>query len=156
MTPLRSFVTLSVVIASVASHPVPTPLVYPPYPRGYHLESGVLIPGSAGKHEYALDWLSHGNHTEIWFGRDVLTSPEPTWELQDSLILPAYPRSQVVVMAECSLRGSPDFELIALAKQEDADSFRTIVRAWRADRSTNRIVQVAVAGIACANEGYGV
>ena len=155
MTLSRAATVIAIASILVAWEPTPKHLVYPPYPPGYAPQAGVLIPGEVGQQTYALHWLSRGTHSELWLGRSLLSSPTPAWELQDSLVLPAHPRSQSIVMTDCSMNGTADFELIALVRTVDADSFHTIIRAWRANREAGRFQRISVRGIVCRNEGYG-
>jgi hypothetical protein len=132
-------------------------LRFPPYPTGVTSVSGSLLQDTLGGTDYVIDWVTTAPNPQLWFGRfdGRDAAGRPFWRLVDTLSVPAYDTTRTLVIAQCTLRGQFDAELIALVAYEMAESLHTVFSAWRADRRQGRFLAVPPTGIACANEGYG-
>ncbi|MFD0992996.1 hypothetical protein [Tenacibaculum geojense] len=56
----------------------------------------------------------------------------------------------------CYKDGMQDEEIIAIAKYEEEEFLTKILKAWRADRKTEKIIEIPVEGIKVENMGYGI
>lgn len=75
----------------------------------------------------------------------------------DVLKLPTTKKNETVVAGQCFFNGKQDGEIIAIAVYvEDAEFFTKIIKAWRANTTTEKFEEISIKGIKCANEGFGV
>lgn len=142
-------------------------LRFPPYPTGITSVGTTLIQDTVGGTDYVIDWVTTASNPQLWLGRLKLwfgrfdgraEDGHAFWRLVDTLSVPAYDTTRTLVIAQCTLRGRFDPELIALvayerAEYERAESSYTVFAAWRADRRKGRFLAVPPTGIACSNEG---
>ncbi|WP_103867605.1 hypothetical protein [Aquimarina sp. I32.4] len=56
----------------------------------------------------------------------------------------------------CFKDGKQDEEIIAIAKYEEEEFLTKILKAWRADRKTEKIIEIPVKGIKVENMEYGI
>ena len=157
MKPLIIGTTALAILATVACSHRP-PVVYPPPPPGYVVTDGTLMQLDGRGPVWSLDSVANAGRRLIWFGlRQPLDSTyKHRYLLLDTLSLPSYEPAQVVVLADCSTGGVPDYQLIALTPPlpntfavADTDTVHTLVAVWRADTARRRIVPLDAAGIAC-------
>ena len=157
MKPLVIGTTALAILATEACSHRP-PVVYPPPPPGYVITDGTLMQLDGRGPVWSLDSVAISGRRLIWFGlRQPLDSTyEHRYLLLDTLSLPSYEPTQVVVLADCSTGGVPDYQLIALTPPlpttfavTDTDTVHTLVAVWRADTARRRIVPLDTAGIAC-------
>jgi hypothetical protein len=132
-------------------------LLFPPYPAGVTSEDGAALPDTVGAVEYGIETVLTPVGPRFWLSRLVRRDEKghAYWLLLDTLPVPAYDSTRVVVYTQCSLHGRVDFEILALLLRSNTDSFRTAVSAWRADRSRERFLAVSPRGVVCANESHG-
>ena len=145
-------------VAPSAAHSQGRPgLTFPPYPGGVEWQSGTAIPASNGGGDYGIDWVTASSKDQLWFSRLLRRSRkgEAVWAIVDTLTVPSYDSTASLVISQCSLHGRFDPEVLAVAVDSNADSLRTVLAAWRADRRTNHFVAIPTKGIVCANEAYG-
>ena len=130
---------------------------FPPYPAGVESVSGNLVQDTVGGTDYVIDWVHTPASPQLWFGRFIARDSlgHPSWRLVDTLTVPDYDSTRTLIIAQCTLNGHFDPELIALVVYQDAESLHVVLSAWRADRRSERFKPVPTTGIACANEGYG-
>jgi hypothetical protein len=88
---------------------------------------------------------------ELWFGAipPMDLTPLHAARRLDVLRLPQFGDDAVLVTADCSIDGNPDFEVIALAERPRTEQVTRIRRAWRADRRRERIVPISPRGVTC-------
>jgi hypothetical protein len=150
-----------VALGALACRPavnLPLGLQYPPLPNGWVEQSGTLIPDSVGGTDYAVSWMNGPAGEYLWFSRALAPDAQghPRWELRDVLRVPTIGPGRTLVVGECTLAGQRDPEVIAVVKSEDAQWWKTVFSAWRADRNIGRFVVLPTVRIECRNEGYGV
>ena len=108
--------------------------------------------------DYSIEEVRDAAGQELWFSRLLRrdTTGHPLFELLDTVRLPPYDSTKFLAIVGCAYDGRPDPEIAALVANEDADSFRTVFLAWRADRRTHRIARLnPPAGVVCENAGWG-
>jgi len=78
------------------------------------------------------------------------------WQVIDYIVLPKYERNYVYCYVVCELNGESAPEIAVIAEYQDKELFERIVKAWKADLKSGRIIEIDTKGIICINEGYGV
>ncbi len=107
--------------------------------------------------EYALVLVAAGSRQMLWLNRFAHRDDEgkPHWDVRAVLQLPALRDNELLSYGGfCQLDGEQDSEVVAIVQAEDAASFTTIRRAWRANRSLERFEEMPTSGVVCMNEGY--
>ena len=89
-------------------------------------------------------------HKEI--GRD---KRHPVWKVLDYIVIQNYGRDYVINFVMCELNGKFTPEIAAIAKYENKKYYNKIVKAWKADLESGKILKIDTKGIVCINEGYG-
>ncbi|MTJ29106.1 hypothetical protein FJR37_04530 [Aphanizomenon sp. UHCC 0183] len=56
----------------------------------------------------------------------------------------------------CLRNGIRDSSIIAVAKIQDAEYFRQIQKAWRANLKTRKFEAISTKGVICENIDYGI
>lgn len=94
----------------------------------------------------------------LWFDKSNKESDPKKLivEVLDVLNLPKLKKTEAFAMGGCHLNGKFDGELFAIAVYQEKEYLTKIVKAWRANMTTEKIESIPVAGIKCFNEGYGV
>jgi hypothetical protein len=135
----------------------PRGLQYEGVPQGYEPLAGILLTDSIPNRKYGLSWLRGSHGEELWLEKEIASgvSGHPRWELRRALAAPARGPNEQLILGVCTRNGTPDRAVIAVAERQDADSLRTIRRAWRVNRESERFEPVAPSGIVCENEGWG-
>ena len=107
--------------------------------------------------EYAVALVAAGTRQMLWLNRFTHRDDEGKahWDVRAVLELPALRDDEVLSYGGlCQIDGEPDAEVVAIARAEDAESFTTIRRAWRANRSLESFEEIPTSGVTCVNEGY--
>ena len=104
----------------------------------------------------AIKHVRHGPREMLWLERLLSESAsEPRTTVLAVLELPVLASGEAVLYALCRVNGRPDPEIVAVGLERDEEYFRTIRRAWRASRRSERFEETSSQGIDCENEGYG-
>lgn len=147
---VRSFVPLALLLGVVACA-APRQVIFPPAPSGYTALDGVDLQNDPRAPVYVLDTVTGPKGKELWLGvhpADDIT-PFHSARRLDAHPLPAFADDAVLILGDCSVDGTPDFEVIALADRPRTEAVTRIRRAWRADRGQGRIVKILGEGITC-------
>jgi len=130
---------------------------YPPFPEGFGSKSGILVTGVGDSAEFGIDLVASRSGEDLWFGSLVRRNErgEAEWVLVDTLSLPQQPPGYSLILGGCRVDGKSDPALVAVAKDEDRDSLRILLSAWRGDSESGKLHEISTKGIACENEGYG-
>jgi len=127
---------------------------YPPAPPPLKEVGGSMI-DPLDQAEYAFfEVVDRGVHL-VWLMRLLARDAEgrPLWHIEDVLPLPPVRRGDVLLFAKCGQAGEYNSEIVAIAKDEEAEELLTNVRrAWRGSRSTGKFDEIATAGIECEKE----
>ena len=129
---------------------------HPPVPKGITKLGGALA-GAAGvpaaNVRYAFQEMRSDTVQILWLSKLLGRDPggEPRWRVVDAVRLPTIASDERFLISGCS---SPAHaSLAAVARETDEEMLTDIRRAWGADRTQNRIVEVATSGVRCENEG---
>lgn len=146
----RSFAPSALLLA-VAACAAPHPAVYPPFPSRYSSLDGVLFADDMRAPEFELDSVVGPKGKELWFGARLPFDGTPLHpaRLLDVLRFPSFGEDAVLILTDCRMEGTPDFEVIALAQRPRTEEATVIRRAWRADRRRERIVPIPTRGVTC-------
>lgn len=77
------------------------------------------------------------------------------WKVIDYVIIENYGKDYTFCYGMCDLNGEFAPEIAAIAKYRDNDHFDEILKAWKADLKSGKIIEIVTKGIVCINEGYG-
>ena len=131
----------------------------PTQPKGIKYIGGALISEVNEEKEYGIAEMQKGRVRVLWF--EYLTRRDdkgsPYWELKDALLIPRYPKSQILTYSFCWTNNQPDKEIVAIVDHQSGVEYFTRVRkAWRANRQTGKFEVIPTKGIKCENEGAGL
>lgn len=131
--------------------------IYPPLPAGLEEEDGEIVGESTGAVMYSLSWIQSNGADMVWFSKSL--HPENTgkgdWLVIDVLPVPDFGPQHSLIMTQCSLKGAPDPEIVAVVWDEDVEVLGKVKAAWRANRLKGKFERIPAKGITCLNEGYG-
>ena len=131
-------------------------LEHGPLPSTLTWQSGALLEPLGGR-EYGLAWITAPDGDMLWLNQRIDSGGSlPTWRTLAVLPIPVHDRTESVVYGQCRRAGALDTEILALVVTEDVPWYRTVRRAWRANRAAGEFTDEPTTGIECANEGYGV
>jgi hypothetical protein len=133
-------------------------LEFPPYPEGTRYAAGAALVDSGRVTDFGIERLLDSKGEQLWFTRLTRRDDHgrPYFRLLDSLRVPPYDTTLIVVLDGCAVEGRPDPEVVALVKDVPADSFRVVIGAWRADRRTGHLREIEPPlGVACENMAWG-
>lgn len=128
-------------------------------PKGVKYIGGSLISELDDQTEYGIAEVHRGRVKALWFERLIRRDEKgiPYWELKDVLVVPPYPKSQLLSYSFCLMNNLPDKEIVAIVDyQPDAEYFTRVRKAWRANRQTGKFEVIPTKGIKCTNEGAGL
>lgn len=136
--------------------------------RPTHLGGWMIVPpGMQNPDElrYGVNNLLMGDNLVMLFsetighesdGRAIWTVLDAVSVPTDNLMLSETLQGEYIPWTMCSLDGTADPEVLAIVRLEDEEFFSDIRQAWRANRETGALEEIPVAGIRCANPGWGV
>jgi hypothetical protein len=127
-------------------------------PLGYEFIGGALISDPyRDEKQYGVTHASKGKVFMLWLERLTHRDEKgrPFWEIRDVLFLPRLAKGQMLFYTNCSVRGKPDAEVMAITDAPPRGRLSGRVRyAWRANRQTEKVEVLPVEGIKCEIEGY--
>ena len=139
----------------------------PPYPDGLASRQGSCVTDVQGyEHvcDYGLALVEDADGdprfvvAEQSLGHDA---NGPRWRVLDAIPYPEVAAGEYLALGTCRLRGARDDDpgpaiVAVVGIGGDVEWFDDVRRAWRLDFAQKRLVEMPVAGIECANEGYGL
>ena len=78
------------------------------------------------------------------------------FSIVDKLLIENIPDNHYIGFGDCRINGKVDREIIVLYEYEDTEYYTKIKKAWRADRSSKKIIKISTENIDCTNDGWGV
>ena len=123
--------------------------------KGYAEQAGIMLENLNDK-EYGLSYYKKGPIHVIAFER-VIREPNGTTKyiLLDILKINNVDKEQYVKLGLNRLNGKNDINIVSIYQYENNVRFFTkIVKAWRANRETEKIEQIETKGIDCINEQH--
>ena len=139
----------------------------PPYPDGLVSRQGSCVTDSPG-YEHVCDYQlalvedADGTPRYVVAGQAVGHDANgPRWRVLDAIVHPGLAADEYLALGACRLHGTaddePDPAIVAVVGfGGDVEWFDDVRRAWRLDFAQQRLVELPVAGVQCANEGYGL
>jgi len=117
---------------------------------------------SLGNYKYAIG--QYGNDKNFLIVLEELikepNNPKSKFKILDTLNIQKLNPDEILTYTTCRLNKIHDSKIIAIVKShssDDVEFYDHIVKAWRADTKTQKIVPIEdVKGIDCINEGYGL
>ena len=85
-------------------------------------------------------------------GRD---GKHAVWQVLDHIKIQNYGKDYTFNYVGCELNGKFAPEIAAIAKYQDKERLDKIVKAWKADLKSGKIVEIDSKDVVCINEGYG-
>jgi len=86
----------------------------------------------------------------------VVPGLKSTFEILDTLQIRNLKETEYISYQLCRKDTINDSEIIAVVLFDDTEYFTKVLKAWRANRKTGKIIEIETTGIDCMNEGYGV
>ena len=141
--------------------------VVPPYPDGLASRQGSCVTDTPG-YEHVCDYglalvEDAGGKPRYVVAEQSLghAAKQPRWRVLDVIPHPELAADEYLALGACRLQGAPadgpDPAIVAVVGfGGDVEWFDDVRRAWRLDFAQKRLVGMPVAGIECANEGYGL
>ena len=123
--------------------------------KGYAEQVGIMLESLNDK-EYGLSYYKKGPIHVIAFERVIRQSNGTTkYFLLDILKINYVGKEQYVKLGLNRLNGENDIAIISIYQYEnDVQFFTNIVKAWRANRETEKIEKIDTKGIDCTNEQH--
>lgn len=114
-------------------------------------------PYDKSEREFSLDILTKDSSAIILFVRNLEDSVY-TFQLVDTVVIVNYNVKHEICIQICGAESETDPEIIALVEPDSTESeFHTkVIRAWRANRKEQQIVEIDPSNISCYNYGYGL
>ena len=139
----------------------------PPYPDGLASRQGSCVtdkPGYEHVCDYGLALVEDADGKPRYVVAEQSIGHAGTqarWRVLDAIPHPELAADEYLAMAACRLRDAPGDEpgpaiVAVVGFGGDVEWFDDVRRAWRLDFAQKRLVGMPVAGIECANEGYGL
>jgi len=125
--------------------------------KGFEDVGGVMIE-NLNNTDYGMGHLKKNTIDLIAFEKILRQQSGSTrYILLDILEISGLQSDQYIAYGLCRYNEKPDSEIIAIYNyEEDVEYYKSIVKAWRANRKSGCIESIEVKGIDCINEGYGV
>jgi hypothetical protein len=139
----------------------------PPYPDGLASSEGSCVTDMQG-YEHVCDYGIALVDDAVGRARYIVAKQSlghdasgARWRVLDAIPHPDMAGDEYLALGTCRVRGTPDEEpvpaIVAVVRVGgDVEWFDDVRRAWRLDFARKRLVEVPVAGLECANEGYNL
>lgn len=131
-------------------------LSYQILPLGLQDLGGWIVGEPQGGRLYAISRVQQEQKQMLWL--ELIVPPDsqgrPTYKVLDVINLPSIQSSEELAGSaglQCLQNGARDPELIAIAKYDDANYWRQIKRAWRANRNAGKFQEIGTSNIVCDN-----
>ena len=116
---------------------------------------GSAIIGETNKFNFGITQIKDKELNVILFNK-VVPGIKSTFEILDTLQIRNLKETEYISYQLCRKDSINDSEIIAIVLFEDTEYFTKVLKAWRANRKTGKIIEIGTTGIDCINEGYGV
>ena len=134
-------------------------LVYPPLEDDLVQLSGTLVSNPYDdKIPYYIAVIEKGDQEFLWFSKAFTQSKNSVLSRQviDVMPMPKYGDGKAFVTLFCRLNDEEDREIFAVCKDDGSQYFTHILKAWRANKTTEKFESISTKGIVCENMGYGL
>jgi hypothetical protein len=123
--------------------------------KGYKEQRGTLIDPVTETGNYGLSVYAKSGYYIVVFDWSI-PSEKVKYKLLDILRVGPIKPQQDIILTMCRLNEKHDSQIIALVKTNNSEYFKTIYKAWRANKKTGRFEAISTKGIDCLNDGYGL
>jgi len=161
-----SGIAVMLLMAAVATTVAPGDLigqVVPPYPGGLVSQQGSCVsdrPGYDHLCDYAISVLADGRGKPKYVVAEQSQGHQgdlPLWRVLDAIPYPTMEADAYLGHGTCRIHGQADSAIVAVVGYGgEVEWFDDVRQAWRLDFKQRRLVAIPVAGIQCANEGFGL
>jgi len=103
---------------------------------------------------YGLSLISERGINMIWFNKIICRYKDRAYyELIDVLEIPYIQEMEILILGNvCRINGSPDHEVIAIAEREPSALQTKIIKAWRANRTSDHFEIIPTHSITCITD----
>ncbi|WP_312793167.1 hypothetical protein [Sphingobacterium sp.] len=133
--------------------------------KSYRYSSGAIVETDKkanGDYRFAAGYFTNDNNG-LCILEELLPDDEKgkgmvKYKILDTINIQKLQPDQQLSLCNCKLGDKPNSEIIAISQvDETKEYFDKIVKAWRIDTKTQKIVPLKdKKGISCLNEGYGI
>ena len=122
--------------------------------KGYKQLEGILI--QPIETHYALAEIAKGKHTIILFDKvlAVPNSKKVQYQILDTVTVGEIGSGKIIMMTSCRINKKDDCEIIGLVKNAGKETYYSLLKAWRANRKTNKFEKIPVKGISCVDLNF--
>jgi hypothetical protein len=122
--------------------------------KGYKVVKGSALEPT--EDNYCIVTIVKGKYTMLLFEKclSIGAGSKVEYTLLDTLNLGRLKQPYDVAYSYCRINRKNDSEVVALVKRENKEYFKTILKAWRANKKTARFEQIGTTGIDCLDNGY--
>jgi hypothetical protein len=117
-------------------------------------EISSAIIGETNKFDFGISQITNKKLNVIIFDK-VVPGLKSTFEILDTLQIRNLKKTEYISFQLCRKDSINDSEIIAVVLFDDTEYFTKVLKAWRANRKTGKIIEIETTGIDCMNEGYG-
>lgn len=122
--------------------------------KDFNQISSAII-GEPNKFDFGIAQIKNKELNVILFNK-VVPGLKATFEILDTLQIRNLKETEYISYQLCRKDSINDSEIIAVVLFEDTEYYTEVLKAWRANRKTGKIIEIETTGIDCMNEGYGV
>lgn len=117
----------------------------------------VITDPSVKDFEYGIGWLQSANENMIILEKFIDQPDGKTkYQVVDTIMVPKYGPGEYISYCNCYANDVFDSRLIALVKVNEGPYYTEIIKAWRADARSGKIIPILdTKGIKCTNESFG-
>ncbi|KZS42306.1 hypothetical protein AWE51_02375 [Aquimarina aggregata] len=133
--------------------------------KNYYSPGGASVGEIYNNKEYSINTvqIKEGLDSFVIFNEALVSESDVQYKILDTLNLTGKEygllsdKDKSLYIHFCYKDGENDQEIIAIAQYDENEEFlTTIYKAWRADRKTEKIIEIPIDGIKVENVGYGL
>ncbi len=121
--------------------------------KGYQEQEGSMLNPTSDN--YGISRIAKLGYNILVFERIIPDGIKVRFKLLDTLHIGRLTQRRAVIPVLCDLNKKNDSEIVALVIMDDNEYFTKVIKAWRANKRTNRFERISTKGISCLNDGYG-
>jgi hypothetical protein len=132
-----------------------------PYFEGYQTEVGCVIDIEGRLSKYAFESIVKGDQRIVLLEKIINPKEaQKKYQILDTVHINGFEKDDFLILCDCLKDGRGDSRIFAKTKRiENAyemQYYSSFHRAWRANLETKKIEEIAVEGIQCTNDTYGI
>lgn len=119
---------------------------------GYKEQRGVMLEPTDD--DFGLSVIANKTHTIIVFNKITTAGKMVDNHLLDLVDLGNINKAETILIATCKVSNKNDSEVFALAEHGVKGNYKTVLKAWRANKKTGKIESIPVNRISCIDDDY--